>query len=268
MAEKIPPEREWKRIHREKLWMIEDLNQEFAADILFNRLPTFSLAKWIWWLCGSALCLIAASYLLDGHQNWLSNLCLNLAMGVVASVMILIYTTRREHVVAGYQGVIENLESRIAVLSAVQSKDLVDPQFAFQSQSYEDGCGWLWAHYNFSPVVKGYFDYLAKHLSDRFKSFEWQKARLQMEKMSRQEDDVVRPFLDDWLRTKAENDEMKRECCYVLWDNNRCRLQILDALLAKVKAEVTTVRVGGPSREEDERKDAGGGAGEENGNGD
>ena len=268
MAEKISPERTWKQIHREKLWMIEDLNQEFAADILFKRLPTFSLAKWIWWLCGSALCLIAASYLLDGHQNWLSNLCLNLAMGVVASVMILIYTTRREHVVAGYQGVIENLESRIAVLSAVQSKDLVDPQFAFQSQSYEDGCGWLWAHYNFSPVVKGYFDYLAKHLSDRFKSFEWQKARLQMEKMSRQEDDVVRPFLDDWLRTKAENDEMKRECCYVLWDNNRCRLQILDALLAKVKAEVTTVRVGGPSREEDERKDAGGGAGEENGNGD
>lgn len=243
-SDNVSPERQWKTIFHGKLWMIEDLNQDYPSDIVFKRLPKFSLSPVLLTLFLVALLLIGLSYCIDESCKWFSGLCLNLAMGVVASLLIFFYTNKRDRIIAGYGAVVDLLQSRIEILTSIYKEEMKDPQFVFQTDTYSNGCGWLYAHLNFGKTIGNFFNYVEKYLSPVFDDFDWARTQVEMKRIDDEMDDPIGKFIDKWRHTNTEDLERAREMCGLSWQGFHNRMNVLQQLLMALQCSVASVKVG------------------------
>lgn len=85
--------------------------EEFCHSNMLSSVPRkFSYVLWLLILSLSTLVSIAGSFLLKGMHTWLSGMLGNLSAGLLASILILLYTTNKDKNISYYESLLPSLK--------------------------------------------------------------------------------------------------------------------------------------------------------------
>lgn len=251
------PMEQWKEIHYKYFHEVEDIVKDNNTDALFFHLPKFSRNSGIWYLLIIAVGMIALSYYLclagadaTGSGGWMSNLLLNLAMGVIAGFIVFFYTIRRDRVMMGFAEVANIMKQRLTLFRSLVGDDgaisKIDPSFLFQTKSYDPliGIDSLRANNQFNCVLVNYFKYLQRYLGPVFPNFDFSKVIAGLEHRNSDELRKINELLGCTKEHKKLDKDLKNECCRLVWETTQYIISRLDELFYRLQSSVYGVKFG------------------------
>ena len=256
------PTQQWKEIHDKYFYEVESVDKEDnASDVLFSHLPRFSRNNGFWSLAIIAVGMMAASYYLcasckdvAGSGGWMSNLLLNLAMGVIAGFVVFFYTTRRDRVMMGFSEVVVIMKQRLTLFKSLVGDDgaisKIDPSFLFQTQSDcpLTGIDSLSANNEFNSVLVNYFKYLEKHLMPVFQEYDFAGVVAELDRRNKEEFKSIDALHRRLKENEKLDEELKNDCCRNVYETTRLIISSLEKLYYKLHASVYGVKFGRPRR--------------------
>lgn len=252
------PMGQWKEIYNKFFFEVESIDKdENDSDELFFHLPKFSRNNGFWFLLITAMGMIVWSYYLcapsadvTGLGGWMSNLLLNLAMGVIAGFVVFFYTTRRDRVMMGFADVATIMKQRLTLFKSLVGDDgaisKVDPLFLFQTKPNNPltGIDSLYANNEFNSVLVDYFKYLQKYLGPVFPIYDFAGVVAELDQRNTEEFKNI-DALHSSLKEYGKLDEgLKNECCRNVGETTRLIISRLDGLYYRLQASVYGVKFG------------------------
>ena len=169
--------------HEYEEWFEQNLGNVESLDKLYNTDSPFVYApkplnrrKWIA-MCVSSfvLCLFFSFYL--GHiyevthcwvLSWFSNLLLNFSIGLVASILIMLYTNIHDKNVAFYADMLPIIEKRIISLREAYFSYTFKIQREYQKRNYQNSYDAWHVNSNTCFVILNYIRFLNATLPKQF----------------------------------------------------------------------------------------------------
>lgn len=155
---------------------IESLDSSKAVESPFANTPKpLKRLKWII-ACSSAIivcvgtsCWLTYTYELSGYWlwNWLGNALINLSIGIIASLILMIYTNIRERNIFFYSDLIPVLEKRYIDMREAYFDTVFKIRIGFQQKDYEKSYQAWHANSNACFVIIEFLRYLYKALPYR-----------------------------------------------------------------------------------------------------
>lgn len=263
MDERVSISQMWKRANDDILYMVEgcDANgqgSEYSTDMLFAHIPKFSYRKSMFVVVVAAVVLVVTSYWLHviGQPNcdsyeWLSNLLLNVSMGVVASILIYLYAAKRECAIVGYSEILAWLKEWIRRFDSLFSDEGVlrdaDSSFVFQTRGDNDGIENLCKHDEFCFTMTRLFYYVRRNLAPVYTNYNFDEIIAMIERRNKLRHEKIEAIKKMFVSKKELESELKNDCCRLVWEDYRIILDKLRELAMQLESDIYGIRMGKPS---------------------
>jgi len=263
MDERVSISQMWKRANDDILYMVEgcDANgrgSEYQTDMLFVHIPKFSYRNWMFLLVVVAVVLVGVSYWLHtiGQPNcnsyeWLSNLLLNVSMGVVASILLYLYATKRECSIVGYSEILAWLKGRIRLFDSLFSDEGVlrdaDSSFIFQTRGDDEGVENLWKHNELCFTMTRLFYYARCKLAPVYTSYNFDETIAMIERRNKLRDEKIEAIKKMFVSKKGLENELKNDCCRLVLEDYHIILDKLKELAVQLESDIYGIKIGKPS---------------------
>ena len=250
----------WRHVNDDMLYMIEgcDANGrglEYPADMLFAHIPKFSYRNLMSLLVGVAITLVGVSYWLYSISQtssdcleWLSNLALNVSMGVVASILIYLYATKRECAIVGYSETLAWLKERNRCFGSLFSDggalQDTNPHFVFQMRGDSEGVENLCKYDELCFTMTRFFCYVRRNLTPVYTNYNFDEPIAMIERRNKlRHEKIVAINVMFISKNKVEN-ELRNECCRRVWEDY-CLIQVkLKELALQLESDIYGIRIG------------------------
>lgn len=240
---------------------IESLDSEESRESIFEHIPhQFDRRKWIKGFGISLLILLALSCLLEFLYvkysfwllTWTSNALLNLSIGVIASLILLLYTGIKERNAAFYAEAIPVLEERYNSMRKAYFDYTFKIDLCAASGDYQ-GCYEAWhANSNACFVILNFVEYLEEKFPYKTKSLDITKEQIENAKSTLLEvnNKVQREFFD----TNQISGDMRKMCNEATYCGSYC-LVTIQSLISELKLSFYGVQFGEGSAQKNETND-------------
>lgn len=240
---------------------IESLNKTDVGKSPLSRIPK-PLNRKAWMIvCIIGLvasmaisCLFSWIYEMKGlwFFNWISNAFLSLSLGVVASLLIMVYTNARERNVAFYSDIIPVLENRHENMHKAYFDYALKIDRFYYSHDYEK-CYYAWhANCNTCLVILDFLRYLHTVLPFRPKSL-----TSSLEKIEKAKDNLTEANEKISKEYFAHNtiSEETEKICRQASDCGLVCLYEIENLIQELKCNLYGIKYGKASKAVDNKKD-------------
>lgn len=164
-------EHEYEKWFEIYLGNIESPYSDYSQLSPFKNIPKpLKKKKWLWALLISLIILIISSlafsyfYSNDNHwyYDWISNALLNFLIGIISSVLILIYTNSAEKNISFYSDIIPLLEKRHSKMSSAYYDCVFYPEIRYKENNIQ-GCFDEWHKLvNTCTVILDFMTFISK----------------------------------------------------------------------------------------------------------
>lgn len=177
--------------------------------------------------------------------NWISNTFLSLSLGVVASLIIMVYTNVRERNIAFYSDIIPILETRHANMHKAYFDYALKVDRFYHSKDYEK-CYNAW-HINCNTcfVILEFLRYIHAVLpfSPKSLTFSLEKIEKAKNSLSEADEKISREFFDQNI-ISAETEKV----CYQILDCGLAGLYEIEELIQELKCNLYGIKYGKASK--------------------
>lgn len=209
-------------------------------------------------LVGIAVTLVGVSYWLhsisqacSGCLEWLSNLSLNVSMGVVASILMYLYATKRECAIVGYSEILAWLKEWIRRFDSLFSDEGVlrdaDSSFVFQTRGDNDGIENLCKHDEFCFTMTRFVYYARRNLAPVYTNYNFDETIAMIERRNKLRHEKIEAIKKMFVSKKELENELKNDCCRLVWEDYRIILDKLKELAMQLESDIYGIRIGKPS---------------------
>jgi hypothetical protein len=214
---KITSDRECKEWARARFYEVETLGQRGEPmDEFYRHAPGLWTRGVVFWSSLVAMvALFGLSYHLGGIEGsaatWWSNACQNLAMGFVASLVLMVYADIKDRTSAYYSELVRVLRRRVQVLrTALRDFDGPSMDVAVLNGQYLECVYMSHQAETFCYNVVGFMKYLYERIPygrTRMKS-----AITHFEKRQNAVCEIARKIQEEWHKSKMFDRELARAC--------------------------------------------------------
>lgn len=245
---KITTDNEYKEWSRSRFYEIETLEQRGEPmDEFYRHAPAFWTSRTVFWFSLIAmLVLFGLSYYLGSSVCktivWWSNVCQNLAVGFVASLVLMVYANLKDRTSAYYSELVRVLKRKIDVLRTALN-DFNSPcmDVAVLNGKYLECVYMSHQAEQFCYVVVGFM----KYLHERIPCF---KARMNnmiccFEGRRDKVCDVARKMQEEWRKSGVIERALAMACENAVFDFSHS-IYGLEAYTAAIEREVFKLKFG------------------------
>lgn len=229
---------------------VESLDSYTAAESPFANIPKPLNRKGWTALCSLAIlcciggsCLLAYLYELYGVWvlNWICNVLLSLSIGLIASLILMIYSNTRERNIAFYSDLIPVLEKRHSDMQEAYLGTVLKIQRRYQEHDFEM-CYQAWhANSNACYVILGFLRYLHKALP-----FTPDSLNINAEKIDSFEDEIYKAnnqIQTEFFKGKTISSATVDKCIRAT-DSGGYALSIIEDLINEFRKNLYRIKYG------------------------